>query len=359
MEFTVKDLGSKEEKSVQEIEQQLLDKHAQEQEERNQKEQEQEQAQTQENEIELDESQIIDYIKKKHNREFNSIDELFQQSQQEQKIELPSDVDAFYKFKTETGRGIEDFLMYNRDFESMDENTVLMEYYKATEDGLDEEDIQDIISDKFSYDEDFDDEKDVRRKKTAMKKELAKAKKFLEEQKEKYKIPVESTGGQSSGVDKEFEESYKKYLEESQVFEQESAKKADVFMKKTDEVFSNFKGFEVEIGGKSFSYSPGDANEIKTAQSNLNNFLSKYIDETGYISDAKGWHKALSFAMNPDKAAAYFYELGKSESINDTNKRMKNVDLGEQSIPQAFGNTGFKVSAVSSSDSDFKIRSKK
>lgn len=355
MEFTVRDLGSKEEKSVQEIEQELLDKHAQEQE---QKAKSSEETTEEKPSFEIDDSHVIDYIKSKHNREFSSLDELFQQ-REETKLELPSDVDAFYKFKTETGRGIEDFLMYNRDFDSMDENTVLMEYYKATEDGLDDEDIQDIISDKFSYDEDFDDEKDVRRKKTAMKKELAKAKKFLDEQKEKYKIPVESMGSQGSGANKEFEESYKKYLEESQLIEQESAKKAEVFMKKTDEVFSNFKGFEVSIGDKSFSYSPGDANEIKTAQSNLNNFLSKYIDETGYISDAKGWHKALSFAMNPDKAAAYFYELGKSEAIDSTTKRMKNVDMGEQSIPQAFGNTGFKVSAVNSSDSDFKIRSKK
>lgn len=358
MEFTVRDLGAKEEKSVQEIEQHLLDKHAQEQEEKALQAQEQKAEEPQPQGFDIDDNKVIEYIKSKHNKEFSTLDELLQ-PREEQKLELPSDVDAFYKFKTETGRGIEDFLMYNRDIDSMDEDTVLMEYYKATEEGLDEDDIRDIISDKFSFDEDFDDEKDVKRKKTAMKKELAKAKKFLEEQKEKYKIPTESAGSQPSGANKEIEEAYKKYLEESQLIEQESAKKAEVFMKKTDEVFSNFKGFEVEIGGKVVTYSPGDANEIKAAQSNLNNFLSKYIDETGYVSDAKGWHKALSFAMNPDKAAAYFYELGKSEAVDSTVKRMKNVDMGEQTVPQAFGNTGFKVSALSSGDSEFKIRSKK
>jgi hypothetical protein len=354
MEFTVKDLGSKEQKSVQEIEQELLDKHAQEQEQKSLERTEEVPAST---EIEIDDAHVLEYFKKKHNKELSSVEDLFQE-REEKPLELPSDVDAFYRFKKETGRGMEDFLMYNRDIDSMDENTVLLEYYKATEEGLDEEDILDIISDKFQYDEDFDDEKDVKRKKTAMKKELAKAKKFLDEQKEKYKIPTEQAGGQGSEVNKEIEEAYKKYLEESQLIEQESAKKAEVFLKKTEEVFANFKGFEVSVGDKTLTYSPGDANEIKSVQSNLNNFLSKYIDETGYISDAKGWHKALSFAMNPDKAAAYFYELGKSEALDSTNKKIKNVDMGEQPLPQAFGSSGFKVSAVSSGNSDFKIKSR-
>jgi hypothetical protein len=351
-EFTVRDVGVAEERSIQEIEQELLDKH----EEKFNNEAPNEgvdegvklNIEGEKEEVitpELKDEDVLSYIKGRYNKEINSVDELFKE--RESNEELPSDVSAFLKYKKETGRGIDDFIRLNKDFDKLTPEKLLAEYYSATESDLDSEDIDYMIEDRFSYDPDFDDEKDIKKKEIAKKKELAKAKKFFEDQKEQYKTPAESKGGLVSDDEKETYDAYKKYVQDSNTMQQEGLKKAEYFQKKTEEIFnSEFKGFEFNVGEKDIKFLPGDPSELKKSQSDLTNYISKYLDKDGLVSDAVGYHRSLSVAMNPEKFAKFFYEQGKAEALLDTAKQTKNIDMDMRSSHQSISTSGVKVKSV-------------
>lgn len=363
MEFTVKEVAAVEPKSVQEIEQELLNKH------------EAElagqdggaadvvvpqggEAQTAEQIAELKEEDVLSFIGKRFGKEIKSLDELAQERQESDP--LPEDVAAYLKYKKETGRGIKDFMKVNEDIEARDPDNLLAEYYASTQEDLDQEDIDFMLKEQFGYDEDLDDESDVRRKKLAKKKELAKAKKYFEDQREKYKAPLESSGV-PSGVDQEALRSYQEYIASAKTAQEENQKRYDWFQKKTDEVFSNeFKGFEFTVGDKSLVFTPAEAAEIKRAQSDISNFIGKYVNQDGLIEDAKGYHKALAVAMNPERFAKFFYEQGMADAVDDLSKKSKNINMDIRSAPQQVNKGGLRVAeSTQSSGSGLKIRSKK
>jgi len=351
--FTVRDAGISEQKSIQEVEQQLLDQH----EEKFSQQEEPIITTEQVEEVGLKDEDVLSYIKNRYNKEVTSIDELFQK--REEVEELPGDVSAYFKYKKETGRGIEDFVKLNRDYSSMDSDSLLAEYYSQTDEDLDSEDIAYMIEDKFSYDEDLDDPKDIKKKELAKKKELVKAKKYFEDSKEAYRIPVESAGGLVSEDEKETYNAYKKYVQDSQSQQEENYRKSEYFQKKTEELFSDdFKGFDFVIGDKTVKFSPGDVKETKKIQSDVSNFISKYIDANGMISDPVGYHRSLAAAMNPEKMATFFYEQGKAEALLDNAKKIKNIDMDTRNVPQSISQSGFKVVASDSgSGRGLKIKS--
>lgn len=358
MEFTVKEVNPLEEKSVQEVENSLLEKHEQSlnEEPSTQKEE----PLKKEEPIELKDEDVLSYINNRYkDKEISSIDELF--SQREINEELPDDVSKYLTFKKETGRDFSDFVKLNKNYNDLEDDQVLAEYYSLTEEDLNSEDIHYLMDSKFSYDEDIDDDSEIKKKSIAKKRELSKAKKYLNEFKEKYSTPLESSGKTISDETQKDLDAYKSYIQESKTIEEANQKKNEYFEKRTDEVFnSEFKGFEFEIGDKKVGYSYGDAQEMKAKQINLNNFIGKYIGEDGLISDAKGWHKALSAAMDPERFAKYFYEQGKSDGVGDITKKSKNVNMNVRSTPQKIGDTGFKARAVSNEDSKgLRIRSSK
>lgn len=362
--FIVKDLGVAEQKSVQEVENELLQKHEEkmnQQTVRDNEDDTQEEAPVNEAQsLELKDEDVLSYIKNRYNKDVNSLEDLFEQRTTSE--DLPEDVLAFWNYKKETkGRGIDDFIKLNKGYDDSDPESILAEYYAQTEEDLDEDDIRYMIEDKFGYDEDLDDERDIKKKEMAKKKELAKAKKHLDSLREQYRAPLESRGGLVSDEEKEGYEAYKKYVQEAQTSQQESQRKSQYFQQKTEEVFGKeFKGFEFNVGDKSITFSPGDANELKSAQSNLDNFVLKFIGEDGLIKDAAGWHRSLSAAMNPEKMAKFFYEQGKSDALKGSDMKMKNIDMQTRNSPQSYTNNDFQIKAVSSeSSSGLKIRSLK
>ena len=347
--FTVRDIGVGEERSMQEIEQELLDKH---EEKFNNESTNEVATEVVTEEVvqetttpELKDEDVLSYIKGRYNKDINSVDELFKE--REANEELPSDVSAFLKYKKETGRGIDDFMKLSKDFNTLSPEKLLAEYYSATESDLDDEDINYMIEDRFGYDPDFDEEKDIKKKEIAKKKELAKAKKFFEDQKEQYKSPLESRGSSVPDEDKEGYNAYKKYVQDAQTVQQESIKKSEYFQKKTDELFNqDFKGFDFNIGDKDLKFLPGDPADLKKSQSDLTNYISKFLDSDGLISDAVGYHRSLSVAMNPEKFARFFYEQGKAEALLDTAKQTKNIDMEVRTSPQSISSSGVKVKSI-------------
>ena len=378
MEIKVKEVGVAEEKSVQQVEQELLEKHeeklneesgtdverVEESNEATEPTQEQESVQsedqTQEDTAqpsELNEESVLSFIKNKYGRDISSLDELTAAQESE---EMPEDVAAYYKYKKETGRGIDDFVKLNKDFDELSSDALLREYLSATEEGLDSEDI-DMLMDDYTFDEELDDEADIKKIKIARKKTIAKAKKYFNEQKEKYRVPLESSRSSISESDAKDLEAYKQYIESSKTYEEELQRRRDWFYKKTDNVFgSEFKGFEFTLDDKKVTYSPGDATELKKAQSDPNNFIAKFLNEEGLIEDAVGYHRALSIAMNPEKFAKFFYEQGKAEATDDVMRKTKNINMSERKTPEVTSKGGVQIKSLSNdSGRGLKIRSKK
>ncbi len=373
MEFKqVKEVSPIEEKSTQEVEQNLLDKHEESlkvsdvNENVSETSNVVEETTVEKNKAEQDvadlpeikDEDVLSYIKERYNKDISSVDELF--SEQEKNSPLPDEVSKYLDFKKETGRGFEDFIKANKSYDNLEDDQILKEYYSLTESDLDSEDIEYLMEDKFGYDEEVDDDRDIKKKNISKKRELAIAKKYLSKLSETYKTPLESSGGSYSEEQLKEINAYKEYVQKAQTEAESNKRKSEYFQKKTDEVFnSEFKGFEFKVGDKNVIYSSGDANEIKSKQVNVQSFINQYIGEDGLVNDAQGWHKALNAAMNPDKLAQYFYEQGKADAIGDVSKKSKNINMNLRQTPQSSPQKGFQARAVSTdSGRGLRIRSK-
>jgi len=364
MEIKVRALDGIEQKSVQQVEEELLKKHEQ---EMNGEGGEPEikidttaiekaaEGQKQEEE-ELTEEKVLSYIGKRYNKQINSFDELV--AERKETEQLPEDVAAFLNFKKETGRGFEDFIKLNKDYDAMDQDQLLREYLASTQKGLDNDDI-DVLMEEYSYDEDIDEESKIKKIKIARKKAIAEAKTYFNEQKEKYKLPLESRAKGLSPEENEEYEAYRQYTQQAKTLQEENDRKRKWFDQKTDELFSKeFKGFEFDIDEKKIVFSPGAAAELKKAQSNPMNFISKYLDEQGLIKDSAGYHRALAIAMNPDKFAKFFYEQGQSDATEDVMRKTKNINMSERKTPEVTNKGGMQVKSVTpDSGRSLKIRS--
>lgn len=375
MEIKVKDLGSIDEKSMAQKEEAVLDKAANNTESAEQSEtpvvsQEETTQVTQPAEAtqestsqtsELKEEDVLSFIKNRYNKDVASVDDLF--ATKEANTEIPEDVAAYLEYRKKTGRSFADYSKLNRDFGAMDEKQLLREYYSATEDALDSEDI-DYMMDDFSYDADIDEENVIKKKKVAFKKEIGKAKKFFDTQKEMYKEPLESSTASFSQEQKEKLEAYNTYVQDSQSYEEEAKRKRDWFINKTDEVFHpEFKGFDFKVSeDTTLTFLPSkDTSEIKRLGLDSSNLFKKFIDkETGLISDAQGYHRALSAAQNPERLARFFYEQGQADATTDVTKKMKNVNMSTRNAPQVTKKDGMTIRAINPSEGrGLKIRSNK
>jgi hypothetical protein len=308
---------------------------------------------------ELNDENVLSFLKERYDRDINSVEELFETT--ESNPELPEAVSKFLEYNKETGRGIDDFAKLQKDYDSLDDDSLLADYYGIQEEGLDAIDIQDVLEDKFGFDEDTEEPRDIKRKKLAKKRELAKAKKFFNEQKDKYKVPLESSGGGLSEEQEKNLNAYQKYVENSKSLEDQQAKIRDYFVDRTEKLFtSDFKGFEYSVGDdKKITFKPGTNEELKNKQVDVNNLLSKFVDEKGLMTDAAGYHRALSVAMNPDKFAQFFYEQGVASAIDNVARKSKNINMDIRKSPQLNTKDALKIRSVGdkSSGRGLKIRS--
>jgi hypothetical protein len=365
MEIKVRALDGVEQKGTAELEQELLDRHEQQLEqesnqanyETSEQQYDEPAARVDDSSDDLTEEKVLSYIGKRYNKEIKSFDDLM--AEREESPNLPEDVATYLKYKQETGRGFEDFIKLNKDVDSLEPETLLREYFMATQEGLDEDDI-DVLMDDFRYDEDIDDDSVIKKIKLETKKAVAEAKKYFNSQKEKYRVPLESSTPLVSDEEKEIYESYKQYTMQAKTIEEENERKRSWFEQKTQEVFSDdFKGFEFSIDDKKISFSPADRSELKRLQSTPANFINKFLDEQGLIKDAVGYHKSLAMAMNPDKFAKFFYEQGKADAVDGTMRNIKNIQMTERKAPELTKlNDGIQVKAVNpDSGRSLKIRS--
>jgi len=270
---------------------------------------------------------------------------------------LPENIQKLVDFMNETGGDIEDYVRLNQDYNEMDNLTALEEYYKVTKPHLTAEERSFLMEETFSIDEELEDEREVRKKKIALKEQVAEAKAFLDGQKSKYYEEIKAgsklTSEQQKAID--FFNRYNKESEETQA----KAKAAkSVFDKKTENLFNDkFKGFEYEVGDKKYRFNVNNADKVKQTQSDINNFIGKFLNEDGTINNAKDYHKSLYTAMNADAIAKHFYEQGKADALKDSVAKAKNVDMKPNQVHSDNVDTGgLKFKVLGQDSKSFKIR---
>ena len=272
---------------------------------------------------------------------------------------LPENIEKLVNFMEETGGDITDYVTLNQNYDDLDNHTLLKEYYKSTKSHLSEEEVDFVMEDNFAFDEDIDDERDIKRKKLAMKEQVAQAKQHLESVKSKYYEDIKS-GSKLTVEQQEAIEFFTKHNKESEQNYELSKKQASIFEDKTNKVFNDkFKGFEYNVGEKKFRFNVKDTSKLKETQGDINNFIRKFLTKDNTIDDAQGYHKGLFTAMNPDQVANHFYEQGKADALKDSIAKSKNVSMDPRQSHQENVNTsGFTARALSNDQSDFKFKIK-
>jgi hypothetical protein len=292
------------------------------------------------------------------NEEKQEIAKVVKEAVRDEKIlgkPLPENIEKLVSFMEETGGTIDDYVRLNTDYSSVSEDALIKEYYKKTKPYLESEDI-DLMLEDYTYDEELDEDRDIRKKKIAYKEEVAKAKNFLEETKSKYYDEIKLRPGVTQEQQKAMD-FFNRYNED-----QETANRQhEDFKSQTDDYFNNeFKGFEFNVSGKKFRYGVQDPSKVAEDQSNINNFVGKFLNKEGKVTDAKGYHKALFMASNADTIINHFYEQGKSDATKDIISKSKNPSTQPRQAQQGEFINGLKVRSISGQDSSkLRIKTKK
>ena len=386
MEIKVKEIGSKEQKSRQEIEAELLRKHEEKFEDSAEEteiekveavdtiaEPTEETAETEPNNeaeeateetveeiietpsAELTEEEVLSFIGKRYGKDISSFDELL--AEREVQEDIPEDVAKFLQYKKDTGRSLQDYVKLQQNFDEMPDDTLLRNFYSITEEGLDSDDI-DFLLEEFEYDEDVDEQSEIRKKKVAKKKALSQAKAYFRKQQDAYKQPLESRGT-ANLEDNEDYQKLMKWYDDAMKSNDIASKQREAFLERTNKFFSNeFKGFKFNIGEKEIMYTVKSPSEMRNKQSEIREFINQHTDEKGEVIDVASYHKGMALAMNPDKFAQFFYEQGKAEATEDVMRKTKNIKMETRNTPEVASKGGMRIKSMNtSSGKGLKIRS--
>ena len=269
---------------------------------------------------------------------------------------LPENIQKLMEFMDDTGGDLNDYVKLNQDYSKMDNQDLLYEYYKQTKPHLNNEEINFLMEDNFSFDEDVDDDREIRRKKLALKEQVASAKSHLDGQKSKYYDEIKA-GSKLTGEQQKAIDFFNRYNKESEATQKTVKTNSDIFTQKTNNVFNDkFKGFEYNVGDKKYRFNVNNAEEIRDTQSDIGNFTKKFLDENSALKDAEGYHKSLYTAMNADAVAKHFYEQGKADAMKNSIAKAKNVDMNPRQSHGRIEADGMTVKVLGDSSSDFKFK---
>ncbi len=271
---------------------------------------------------------------------------------------LPENVQKLIDFMEDTGGDLADYVKLNQDYSKLDDRNLLYEFYKQTKPHLDNEEITFLMNDSFAYDEEVDEEIDIKRKKLALKEQVANAKSHLDGRKSKYYKEIKAgsklTEDQQKAID-----FFNRHNEESEVIKKTAENQRNSFIKQSDSVFNDkFKGFEYNVGDKKYRFNVNNVDDVKESQSDISNFTKKFLDKKNSLIDPKGYHKSLYTAMNADAVAKHFYEQGKADAIKNSIAKGKNVSMNPRQSHGVVEAGGVKVRVLGESSSDFKFKIK-
>jgi len=277
-------------------------------------------------------------------------EEVLSQAETQEQVDYPENIQELVKFMNDTGGTLEDYVALNKDYDKFEQMDLLHEYYTQTKPHLTADEVVFLIDDKFSYDKEIDDPKEVKRKELSFKEEVAQAKNHLNQLKDSYYKEIKG-GSRLTPEAKKAMDFFNRYNEQSEANQKIAQSQRDVFNNKTNSLFNDkFKGFEYNVGEKRFRFNVKNVNEVRENQSDISNFTKKFLDKENKMADAPGYHKALFTAMNSDAIAQHFYEQGKADAIKESVKTAKNINMNPRSAHQEVEIGGMKARVISGDD---------
>ena len=272
---------------------------------------------------------------------------------------LPENIQKLVDFMEETGGDINDYVSLNRDISKLDDSEILDEYYRTTKSHLTATERNFLLEEKFGFDEDVDDDKTIRSKKIALKEQVAEAKAYLDRQKSKYYEDIKA-GSKLTPEQQKAVDFFNRYNKESEETKKVTESNKKIFQQKTSSLFNDkFKGFDYSVGDKKYRFNVKNVEDVKQTQSDINNFIQKFLDKNNQMSDAKGYHKSLFTAMNPDAIAQHFYEQGKADAIKESVAKGKNINVDPRSTHGEVNAGGIKVRVLGDDSNSLKFKMKK
>ena len=272
---------------------------------------------------------------------------------------LPENIQKLVDFMEDTGGDLNDYVSLNRDTSKLDDSEILDEYYRKTKSHLSAEERNFLLEDKYGFDEDIDDDRTIRSKKIALKEQVAEAKAYIDGQKSKYYEEIKA-GSKLTDEQQKAVNFFDRYNKESEETKKLADTSKQVFQQKTDNLFNDkFKGFDYSVGEKKYRFNVKNVDDVKNTQSDLNNFVQKFLGKDNKMKDAKGYHKSLFTAMNADAVAQHFYEQGKADAIKDTVAKGKNINVGARGTHGETNVGGMKVRVLGEGSDDFKFKIRK
>ena len=316
------------------------------------------------NEVQNEEAPVVEEIKVDEEVK-EQVEELVEEVEeavaeaQETGKPLPENIEKLVDFMNETGGSLEDYVRLNQDYSQLDNLSLLREFYKQTKPHLNSEEVDFMMEDAFSFDEEVDEDIDIKRKKLALKEQVAQAKSHLESAKTKYYDEIQY-GNKLTKEQQKAIDFFNRYNKQSKEQQQVAEKQTRTFLNKTNQLFNKeFKGFEYNVGDKRFRYNVKDTSSVKENQSDINNFVKKFLNKNNEMEDTKGYHKSLFTAMNADAIAKHFYEQGKADALKDSIAKSKNVSMDpRQEFNGQINTGGMKVKVLGNNSNDFKFRIK-
>ena len=316
------------------------------------------------NEVQNEEAPVVEEIKVDEEVK-EQVEELVEEVEeavaeaQETGKPLPENIEKLVDFMNETGGSLEDYVKLNQDYSQLDNLSLLREFYKQTKPHLNSEEVDFMMEDAFSFDEEVDEDIDIKRKKLALKEQVAQAKSHLESAKTKYYEEIQY-GNKLTKEQQKAIDFFNRYNKQSKEQQQVAEKQTRTFLNKTNQLFNKeFKGFEYNVGDKKFRYNIKDTSSVKENQSDINNFVKKFLNKNNEMEDTKGYHKSLFTAMNADAIAKHFYEQGKADALKDSIAKSKNVSMDpRQEFNGQINTGGMKVKVLGNNSNDFKFRIK-
>ena len=277
-------------------------------------------------------------------------EEVLSQTKTQEQVDYPENIQDLVKFMNDTGGTLEDYVALNKDYDKFEQMDLLHEYYTQTKPHLTADEVVFLIDDKFSYDKELDDPKEVKRKELSFKEEVANAKYHLNQLKDNYYKEIKG-GSRLTPEAQKAMDFFNRYNEETEANQKIAQSQRDVFNNKTNSLFNDkFNGFEYNVGDKRFRFNVKNVDKVKETQGDINNFTKKFLDKENKMADAPGYHKALFTAMNPDAIAQHFYEQGKADAIKESVKTAKNINMDPRSAHQEVEVGGIKARVLSGDD---------
>ena len=279
--------------------------------------------------------------------------------QEQTGVDLPENIQKVVDFMNETGGSLEDYVKLNQDYSKLNDNFLLAEYYRQTKPHLSQDEVSFLMEDTFSYDEEVDEERDIKRKKLALKEQVANARVHLDGLKSKYYEEIKM-GSKLAPEQQKAVDFFNRYNQETEESNKLAEKQKSIFLNKTNQVFNDqFKGFDYDVGDKKYRFNVKESDKVKETQIDINNFVKKFLNKNNEVEDAKGYHKSLFTAMNPDAVAKHFYDQGKADAIKDSVTKSKNISMDSRQLHGNMEAGGVKVKVLGDDVNSFKFKIKK